>query len=158
MIENLSRTLISLDRTDLVKRISTDPGSLRKAIDVFIDKIAPEYECPDGFVCHVSSPNRNCFYWEGMEKNMDYYSRDEIGTYKDSYGFCPVLLDFIFFVSDNLKKSRNFTSENHDCNLWTYHPPITGEYYESEFKNGEKISEKHYVKCVICGKENIRVN
>ncbi len=158
MLENLSQSFISLDRNDLIKKISAGPGNLRKVINAFIDKIALEYECPDGLGCHVSSPNRNCFYWEGIEENMDYYSRDEIGTYKDSYGFCPVLLDFVFFVFDNLKKTEDFSKENHDCDLWTYHPPITGEYYESEFEKGEKISEKCYVKCVICAKESVRVN
>lgn len=157
MTENLSQSLICLDRTDLIKRMSASPGSLRKVISEFVDKIAPKYECPEGLVCHVSTPNRNCIYWESMNENMDYYG-DELETYEDSYGFCPLFLDFIFFVSNNLKKTENFSKENHDCDLWTYSPPVTGEYYKVEFKKDKKISEKHYVKCVICGRERVRVN
>lgn len=157
MAENLSQSLISLDRNDLIKKISATPGSLRKAISEFVREIAPKYECPQGIICEGWSPNRNCIYWEGMNENIGYYI-DELEIYEDSYGFCPVLLDFVFFVSDNFKKTKDFTRENHDCDLWTYSPPITGEYYEAEFKKGKKISEKHYVKCVICGRENVRVN
>ena len=157
MTENLSQSLISLDRNDLIRKISADPGSLRKAISEFVDKIAPKYECPDGLGCHVLTPNRNCFYWEGIEENIGYYT-DEIENYEDSSGFCPLFLDFIFFVSNRLKENQDFSKEKHDCDLWTYNPPIIGEYYEAEFKNGKKISEKHYVKCVICGRECVRVN
>lgn len=155
-MENISHSLITLSRNDLVRKINASPGSLRKAISKFVREIAPKYECPYGLMCEGWSPNRNCIYWEAMEENFDYAV--ELEYYEDSYGFCPVLLDFIFFISDNLKKTEDFSKENHNCNLWTYYPLITGEYYESEFKKDKKISEKHYVMCVICGKERVRVN
>lgn len=157
MTENLSQSLISLGRNDLIKRMSASPGSLRKAISKFVREIAPRYECPQGLICEGFSPNRNCVYWESMRENIGDWI-DELETYEDSYGFCPVLLDFVFFVSNRLEENQDFSKENHDCDLWTYYPLITGEYYEAEFRRGKKISEKHYVKCVICGRERVRVN
>ena len=109
---------------------------MRKKIYKFVHEKAPNYHCPFSLECHVSSPNKNCFYYEGVEKEVYPYD-DCIFTYEDSLGFCPPILDFINFIFDNLKKKKNFSKDEHSCEDWKY-KPFGGEYYDCEFK--EKVA------------------
>lgn len=161
-MEDILKSFVPLGKDSLIKRLKLSPDDLRKAVFNFVYKIAPKYECPDGLGCHVVTPNRNCIYYNNIEEEhfpkSDILIYDDIQKYENFYGFCPNLLDFIFFVFDNLEKTRDFSRENHDCDLWTYSSPLLGYYYEREFKQDETISEKRYIKCVICGRERVRIN
>jgi hypothetical protein len=159
-MKNILNSLVPLDKDNLAKNLNSD--DLRKSVFKFVNKIAPEYECPEGLGCHIITPNKNCIYYKNIEEehfpDSNILVYEDVQKYENFYGFCPYLLDFIFFVFDNLLKNKSFSKENHNCDSWIYSPPLSGDYYKREDREDGTISEKHYLKCIICGKEKIRVD
>jgi len=142
MRENSLKELI-LYENGLSTKSGRELGELRRKFLSFAYKIAPKWECSGGLLCHVFTPNLNCFYDERLEdKEQRMYSySEEIETYEDFAGFCPILFDFLCFIGKNLKQGKDYSLESHNCKDWLR------EYFDSMH------NPKEYEKCIICGDE-----
>ena len=135
---------------DLTIKSSKRLDGLRGKFVSLAHKTAPKYYCPEGLLCHVFSPNRNCLYEEGLEEEWseEFNSwNDELRTYEDTMGFCPRSLYFLCFVAKNLKEGKAYNLEKHLCDDWRM------TFIDSEYSLNDLDSTFPYERCIICGKE-----